>query len=120
MQNMNYGRDIMCPQCRSMHGAAATNCECGYVFEVPVEDPAPAHHFFLLALFFGAVTILASMYAQNKGYIYLPIGGLLCTGASGALGVRSWIYFFLKSGRIPKKTNLAHEYPRLYNSNNRA
>lgn len=103
---MNYERDIMCPQCRSMHGAAAKKCDCGYVFEVPVEDPAPAHHFFLLALFFGAVTILASMYAQNKGYAYLPIGGLLFTGAAGALGVKSWIYFSFKKRNNTKNDKL--------------
>jgi len=102
---MNYERDIMCPQCRSLHGAAAKSCECGHVFEVPVEDPAPPHHFFLLALFFGIVTILASIYAQHKGYIYLPIGGLLFTGAAGALGVKSWIYFFLKNRKKAKKQN---------------
>ena len=100
---MEYGHDRVCPECRSRHGAAAKACECGYVFTLPEEDPAPPLHFFLAALFFGLVFVVSAMIAQKKGMVYMPIGSLLFMSASAALGIRSWIYFFLKKRKNAKQ-----------------
>lgn len=100
---MEYEHDIVCPQCRSRHGPAAKSCECGYLFETPEEDPAPPRHFFLAALFFGAVTIVSMVVAQKKDAIYLPIGGLLFTSVAATLGVRSWLHFVFKNRKDEKK-----------------
>ena len=100
---MEYGHDITCPQCRSRHGPAAKSCECGYVFEIPEEDPAPPRHFFIAALFFGVITAGSAIVAQKKGAMYLPIGGLLFTAVAVTLGIRSWIHFSLKKRRDEKK-----------------
>lgn len=99
---MDYGSDIICPQCRSRHGPAATACECGHVFEVPEEDPAPPRNFFLAALFFAVVTIISAAVAQKTGGTYLPIGGMLFTAVSATLGLRSWLYFYRKKRREAK------------------
>ena len=91
--------DTICPQCGSRHGPAAKNCECGHSFEVE-EEPAPARHFFLAALFFAVVSIVSGVVAEKKHLVYVPIGGLLFTSVAFILGVRSWLYSL---GRDKKK-----------------
>ncbi|MCD6050910.1 MAG: hypothetical protein K0Q55_2313 [Verrucomicrobia bacterium] len=93
---MEYGPDIICPKCATRHGPAATRCECGYVFEVPVEDPAPAKHFYGLAVFFGVVGFLLAKYVERSGNAFMPLGALIFMATSLMLGLRSSLYFAAK------------------------
>jgi hypothetical protein len=92
-------KDIICPQCRTRHGPAATLCECGHEFEKEVEDPAPPRHFFIAALCFGIITVISSVIAHKNNAVYLPIGGLLFTSVAFTLGCRSWLYFKFQKKR---------------------
>lgn len=100
---MEYGPDIMCPQCGARHGAAAKNCDCGHVFTTPEEEPAPAWHFFSVALFFGAVAFISAWVMDQRERIYLPVGALLFMGVATALGVRSLIFSYAKKRQDEKK-----------------
>lgn len=83
--------DIFCPACRARHGPAAKVCECGQSLVVE-QPPAPPWVFFTLAAFFTAVTFGSAHLASRNGLIYLPIGSILFTSASVALGVKSWLW----------------------------
>ena len=100
---MEYGHDIRCPKCGDQHGPAAKSCDCGHIFTKPREDPAPPAHFFLLALFFGAVSAGAVIVARNNGRVYFPLGGSLFTLVATALGIRSW-FFFLRRKYMDRKS----------------
>ena len=78
------------------HGPAAKSCDCGHVFRVHQEDPVPPRHFFLIALFFGAVTVASVVVSGNNGFTYLPIGGLLFTSVAATLGIRSWLFILYR------------------------
>jgi hypothetical protein len=101
---MEYQHDIICPECNRRHGPAAKSCECGYVFEEPEEEPAPARHYFLASLFFLIVAVVSAVIAQREGGVYLPIGGLLFASVTATFGVRSWLYFRFKKPKDSKKS----------------
>ena len=101
---MEYGHDIRCPKCGSQHGPAAKSCECGHVFRVHQEDPAPPKYFFLIALFFGSVTVASVFVSRNNAFTYLPIGGLLFTSVAATLGIRSWLFFLHRKQTDKKET----------------
>ena len=93
---MEYGHDIICPQCRIRHGPAAKSCDCGYVFKVAEEDPAPAMHFVIAGIVMLLGSVGVAWLADKRGLMFLPIFGVIGAGVAFTLAVRSWLYFLRK------------------------
>lgn len=88
---MNEMKDIICRNCGSRHGPAAKECECGQSLIIE-ESPAPPHVFFILSVFLAAITIWSARAAEESGYVYFPIGGILFTSVAFTLGFKSWFW----------------------------
>jgi hypothetical protein len=90
---MEYGHDIVCPKCERRHGSAAKECECGHVFEVVKEDPAPPAHFLIFGTIMLIGCVVVAKAATNRGLVFLPIFGIIGGAVAYTLALRSWLYF---------------------------